>query len=124
METTYPDELDVAPKGDAHCRNCREKIYKGDIRLRENRIDPKYHSVNNYWCQKCIPAYIKRREKDAKELYLKLAGMPKLLKELIKQNKKQIKINDGLRQKEKLVKEIEYNNKREEWNARHSNLKI
>ena len=120
MEDTYPDDLEVAPKGDAHCKECREKIYKGDIRLRENRYDPKYHNVNTYVCKNCMKAYLKRKQEKAKELYIKLAGMPALLDELVKHNKKQIKINDGLRAKEKLVKEIEYNNKMETWNRRRN----
>jgi hypothetical protein len=115
MEDTYPDDIEVAPKGDAHCKRCREKIYKGDVRLRENRYDIKYHSVNTYVCYKCIKTYMKDKISKAKDLFLKMSGIPILLDQLVKDNKKQIKINDSLRQKEKLVKEIEYGNQKEKW---------
>ena len=118
MDMTFPDDIEVAPKGDAHCKKCHEKIYKGDVRLRENRYDIKYHSVNSYVCRKCIPKYMADIEQKAKNLYIKMAGIVPIMKELVKQNKKQIKINDGLRKKEKLVQEIEYGNKKEAWNAR------
>jgi len=118
MDMTFPDDIEVAPKGDAHCKECYQKIYKGDIRLREKRYDPKYHYVNTYICHKCIKAYAKRREQEAKNIFLKLAGMPALLDELVKKHKKQLKLNDQLRQKEMLVKQIEDNNKREEWNKK------
>jgi len=116
MEEVFPDDIEIANKGDAHCKWCKDKIYKGDIRLRERRFDVKFHYVNTYVCRKCIPKYAKGKEKIAKDIYVKMAGFSTLTKELEKRNRKQIKVNDGFRQKEKLVKEIEFNNMREAWN--------
>jgi len=107
MEYNFADEVEVAPKGDAHCKGCYEKIYKGDIRLKSSRHDIKYGIVNYYHCIKCMKRLLKEEEDRCLKIYTKIVGLMPTAKMLAKKNKVQIKNNRELSYKEKIVKELE-----------------